>query len=249
MRAVLKFLMAGVLALVVTRVASSRIRNIARRPRSGGIESPEITGGYLQVSDMPQMKLMRSFIARRALKGLQMGRALDLGSGAGQLAIEMALAAPGLAVIGLDLSDAMLELASARAREMGVGDRVAFVKGDADSVPYPDASFDLVTSTLSLHHWADPVAVFDEVARLLRPGGRFLIFDLRRDVGLPVWLLLWFATRRTAPAAVRREGEPMGSREAAYTPDEVVALLSGSSLRDWQVTEGPLWLTAESISH
>ena len=47
------------------------------------------------------------------------------------------------------------------------------------SLPFPDGSFDLVVSTLSLHHWADPQAGLAEIARVLRPGGRALIWDFR----------------------------------------------------------------------
>jgi ubiquinone/menaquinone biosynthesis C-methylase UbiE len=244
----IRYLVAGAAALATLRVLSDRVARIERRVRQEAIESPEITRGFLRVSEMPQMRLMRAVVARRAVGGLQDGRVLDMGSGPGHLAIGMAHLAPKLAVIGLDLSDPMLDLAAANAAGAGVGDRVTFIKADAADVPYPDGSFDLIVSTLSLHHWADPVAVFEEVARLLRPGSRFLIADLRRDVVLPAWLLLWFATHVVVPPALRRAGEPMGSREAAYTPDEVVALLTRSRLQDWKVTSGPMWLAVESLS-
>jgi ubiquinone/menaquinone biosynthesis C-methylase UbiE len=48
------------------------------------------------------------------------------------------------------------------------------------SLPFPKGSFDLVISTLSMHHWADPKAGLTEIARLLRPGGRALVWDFRR---------------------------------------------------------------------
>lgn len=91
---------------------------------------------------------------------------------------------------GIDLSDEMLPQAEGYARRSGVGDRVSFRKGDVQQIPFPDGSLDLVVSTLSWHHWSDPVAVLDEVARVLRPGGSFSIFDLRRDTISPAWLLL-----------------------------------------------------------
>jgi ubiquinone/menaquinone biosynthesis C-methylase UbiE len=53
------------------------------------------------------------------------------------------------------------------------------VVGDVASLAFPDGSFDLVMSTLSMHHWADPSAGLAEIARVLRPGGRFLVWDLR----------------------------------------------------------------------
>ncbi len=108
-----------------------------------------------------------------------------------------------------------------------------------------DGSLDLVVSTLSLHHWSDPIAVLNEVARILKPGGAFMLFDLRRDMIAPFYLLILFATRCVVPRALRHIGEPLGSRNAAYTPNEAAALAQSSRLTGWRITSGPLWLTIE----
>jgi SAM-dependent methyltransferase len=82
---------------------------------------------------------------------------------------------------GVDLDPAMI--ARARAGSGRRGDagqpRPRFLVDDAAALAFPDGSFDLVVSTLSLHHWADPAAGLAEVGRVLRPGGRALIWDLR----------------------------------------------------------------------
>jgi ubiquinone/menaquinone biosynthesis C-methylase UbiE len=57
----------------------------------------------------------------------------------------------------------------------------------------------------------------NEINRVLRPGSAFLIFDLRRDMSAPFYLLLWFATRLIVPSALRDVNEPLGSRNSAYT--------------------------------
>ena len=96
-------------------------------------------------------------------------------------------------------------------REAGLAHRVDFRTGDNAYLPFADASLDLVVSTLSLHHWADPASVLNEVPRVLRPGGAFLIFDLRRDLGPLPWLLLWFVTHVVVPASSppgRTAGQP-----------------------------------------
>ena len=85
---------------------------------------------------------------------------------------------------GLDLDPAMIARARANADRPGNGDqrRPLFLVGDAASLAFPDGSFDLVISTLSMHHWADPAAGLTEIGRVLRPGGRALIWDLRPGV-------------------------------------------------------------------
>jgi SAM-dependent methyltransferase len=107
-------------------------------------------------------------------------RVLEVGCGPGHLAIRMA-GQLGLDVTGLDLDPAMIEVARANAERAADDDRrqPLFVLGDVASQPFPDASFDLVVSTLSMHHWADPRAGLSEIGRVLRPGGRALVWDLR----------------------------------------------------------------------
>jgi ubiquinone/menaquinone biosynthesis C-methylase UbiE len=75
----------------------------------------------------------------------------------------------------------MIERARANANRVGDGDdrRPTFHVGDVASLPFPDGSFDLVVSTLSMHHWADPTAGLAEIGRVLRPGARALIWDFR----------------------------------------------------------------------
>jgi ubiquinone/menaquinone biosynthesis C-methylase UbiE len=197
---------------------------------------------------LPQMALLRRFVARRAANLVAAGAAADLGCGPGYLAVELAHRAPGLHVTGVDLSDAMLTQAIANARLAGVAHQTDFRTADAAALPFPDASLDLVVSTFSLHHWDDPGPIFTEVARVLRPGGAFLLFDLRRDLGPAPWLLLWFATHVVVPPALRHIGEPLGSRDAAYTPDEVAELLQASRLTGWHVVRGLFWLSIEGYT-
>jgi ubiquinone/menaquinone biosynthesis C-methylase UbiE len=101
-------------------------------------------------------------------------RALDLGCGAGHTAL--AFAARVASVVAYDLTPAMLEQARRLAAERGLAN-LRFELGDAARLPFPDASFELVTSRLSAHHVAEPAAMVREVARVLVPGGAFLLCD------------------------------------------------------------------------
>ena len=114
---------------------------------------------------LPPMRLLRWFVARRAISATSRGEALDLGCGPGLLVLELARRAPDLRVTGIDLSERMVSAAQERARVRQASRRVSFIRADVQLVPLPDSSMDLVLSTLSLHHWSDPVSVLDEIAR------------------------------------------------------------------------------------
>jgi SAM-dependent methyltransferase len=111
------------------------------------------------------------------------GRVLEVGCGPGHLSIRLARR-HGLEVTGLDLDPAMIERARANADRLQNGDRrrPSFVVGDVASLAFPDRSFDLVVSTMSMHHWADPAAGLAEIGRVLRPGARALVWDFRPGV-------------------------------------------------------------------
>jgi SAM-dependent methyltransferase len=100
--------------------------------------------------------------------------ALDLGTAAGHTAL--ALAPHVKAVTGVDLAPEMLEQAQTLARERGVGN-VRFEQADVEHLPYPDGSFDLVATRFSGHHWTNTAGALTQVARILRPGGRFILVD------------------------------------------------------------------------
>jgi SAM-dependent methyltransferase len=110
-------------------------------------------------------------------------RVLEVGCGPGRLSIWLARQ-HGLDVTGLDLDPAMIERARANADRPGNGHdrRPSFLVGDVASLAFPDGSFDLVVTTLSMHHWADPRAGFVEIGRVLRPGARALVWDFRGGV-------------------------------------------------------------------
>jgi len=106
------------------------------------------------------------------------GTVLEVGSGPGRLAVLLARQAPGLNVIGVDISPQMVERAARRATEASLVERVRFETGDVGALPFPDGSFDGAISTLSLHHWPDPVRGLAEIHRGLKPGGEARIYDL-----------------------------------------------------------------------
>lgn len=106
-------------------------------------------------------------------------RMLDVGTGPGRIPLAIAEAVPGLAIDGLDLSPSMIEYACRAARAADLDEHVTFVVGDAADLPYDDHTFDLILSSMSQHHWPDLPGSLRELHRVLRPGGRMWIYDVR----------------------------------------------------------------------
>jgi ubiquinone/menaquinone biosynthesis C-methylase UbiE len=104
--------------------------------------------------------------------------ALDMGSGAGHTAL--ALAQHIASVTAVDLSVEMLEQGRQLAAERGLHN-ITFLRGDVEQLELPDAVFDVVASRYSAHHYPHPAAALREAARVLRPGGLFLLVDVVAD--------------------------------------------------------------------
>ncbi|MBN1773549.1 MAG: class I SAM-dependent methyltransferase [Deltaproteobacteria bacterium] len=211
------------------------------RPRivetDGGIVG-EVT--VAQYDEMQRTLRDRGWIETRALldAGIDRGLALELGPGPGYLGLEWLRRTRETRLVGLDISADMLARARRNAETYGLTDRVEYRLGDGSRLPFEDRSFDAVFTNGSLHEWAKPQETFAELGRVLRPGGRFLVSDLRRDMAAPVRWFLWLMTR---PTAIRPG--LLSSIGAAYTPTEVAALLAETPLARARVASNPVGLT------
>lgn len=111
---------------------------------------------------------------RAALKVGPLDRVLDIGCGAGQSTREAARAAREGSVVGVDISEEMLQVARRRSAEEGLRN-VAFESGDAQDHAFPSAHFDLCISRFGVMFFTDPIAAFTNIARAMRPGARLVL--------------------------------------------------------------------------
>ena len=164
------------------------------------------------------------------------GRVLDVGTGPGFVAIKVArlLQGSGCEIVGLDLSKAMLMMAAQNAQREGLDSMLAWREGDAKAMPFDDGEFDFVVSSGSLHHWEDPLQVFDEIARVLKDDGQCIIRDSKRLQRWAPRLFAW-AIGMTIPRDFRVHY--WNSIKSSYTPDELWAILGRSRLTGCRVEE------------
>ena len=174
--------------------------------------------------------------------GISGGHALEIGYGPAYLGLEWLKRCPDASLSGLDISPDMQALARHNALEYGLADRVDYRLGRGDQLPFADAGFDAVFTNGSLHEWEHPVQTFNEIWRVLKPGGRYFISDLRRDINS---LVLMFLKAGTRPASMRSGLH--SSIDAAYTPRELAELARGSSLKNGKVEANPIGLSLSGM--
>ena len=174
--------------------------------------------------------------------GIDRGHALEIGPGPGHLGLDWLAATSATRLTGLDTSTDMIERAAANARASGLGERARYVLGSAAAAPFADVSFDAVFSSRSLHEWLDPRTALAELWRVLRPGGRFYLSDLRRDLSVSVGR---FLTSVMTDAVVRES--LAASIAAAYTRAELAHLLAQTPFAAYPVVETGLGLQLAGV--
>lgn len=147
-------------------------------------------------------------------------RVLDVATGTGDLAIEIARGCPGATVIGLDPSPGMLAIAQQKLVKRQLTERVTLVEGDAQALPQGNSEVDAATIAFGIRNVPDRGLALRELARVVRPGGRIAVLEL----GEPKRGLLAAAARFHSHHFVPRIGALLsGKREYRYLQKSVAA--------------------------
>ena len=180
----------------------------------------------LERADLPDAAVLASLGCGNptAVADLREGeRVLDLGSGGGiDVLLSAARVGPTGRAFGLDMTDEMLALARRNAAEAKASN-VEFLKGYIEAIPLPSESIDVVISNCVVNLAADKTAVFGEIARVLRPGGRIGITDIVADDEL-------------TPAERARRGSYVGCIAGALSFVEFRSGLEAAGLTDVSLT-------------
>ena len=164
----------------------------------------------------------------------QGGEILDVGTGTARIPIALALADARAILVGIDLADAMLDLARRNVAEAGLAARIRVELRDAKSLPFPDRAFEAAVSNSIVHHIPDPAPALAEMVRVLDAGGTLFVRDLARPgSNAEVARLVSLYAGGESPSA-RALFE--ASLHAALTPDEVRGLVA------------PLGLPSEAVA-
>jgi demethylmenaquinone methyltransferase/2-methoxy-6-polyprenyl-1,4-benzoquinol methylase len=135
---------------------------------------------YDRMNALITFGLAPSWRAELVRRAAPCGACLDLGCGTGDLTQALLQADPHARLVGLDLTPAMLGGARGRLEAAGLASRAALTRGDAERLPYADGAFDTVVSAFLMRNVGDRAAAYREVARVLKPGGRFLQLELAK---------------------------------------------------------------------
>jgi SAM-dependent methyltransferase len=195
----------------VAALVSMPVRLIRALDRRGGFASRRGEAAYSRLA--PRLagplhrRIVRDVVERLGDRpGVTI---VDLGSGPGTLARELGRRLPSANVVGVEPNRRMRTLAdlagpAGPARQADRPGNVRFVDGSAERLPFPDASIDLLVSSLSAHHWSDLDAAVREIRRIIRPGGAAWIHDLRFATFTAFELDAARLRLRLPPGAIRR---------------------------------------------
>lgn len=170
-------------------------------------------------------KFGQEYGQKLAVQGFTGGKIIDIGCGFGATNLALAQRFPDSEILGIDLSEPLLEIARKAASESTLTERVRFEKADVQHIPYPENSFDVALNLNMVHLVEDPIKMLNEIERVLVPNSFLFIADLRRS------FLGFFE------AEIR----------SALTIPEAEEIFGESAIREGELRWGLLWWKFDSM--
>ena len=158
------------------------------------------------------------------------GKALDLATGTGELALAIAkMCGPGVQVFGADFCQEMLDRAAVKIKKKGLDSQISLLLANAEELPFPDNSFDAAVIGFGLRNVAGIEKTFLEMSRVVKPGGRVVSLELTQPRGRLMRYLYAFYAGYFLPfvgSLVSRTQEPY-----QYLPDSIMRFYSPEELK------------------
>ncbi|MBM4326776.1 MAG: bifunctional demethylmenaquinone methyltransferase/2-methoxy-6-polyprenyl-1,4-benzoquinol methylase UbiE [Deltaproteobacteria bacterium] len=157
-------------------------------------------------------------------------RVLDVATGTGDLAIDLASARPDVTVFGVDFTEPMLRRAEAKTAERGLSRRISYAIGDALRLPFADREFDAVTVAFGIRNMPDRRSALAEMMRVVKPGGKVITLEMTFPKNLKLRrFFVWYLNRVIPALGGIISGNPQAYR---YLPDSIQDFLHPDDLTE-----------------
>jgi ubiquinone/menaquinone biosynthesis C-methylase UbiE len=224
------------------------MRTPAKPYKGMGMEGP-VAKWYARLTQK-SIQDYKDLAARMAAELEAGARVLEVAPGPGYFAIELAKLG-SFEITGLDISETCVQIARENARREHV--EVAFQQGNASEMPFASNTFDFLFCRAAFKNFSEPVRALEEMYRVLKPGGRAVIIDLRRDAsvdavnhaidGMKLGVVNGMLTKLTFRFMLLKR---------AYTKPELEQFLAQTSFQSGEIREHPMgfeiWLTKRQLS-
>ena len=179
-----------------------------------------------------------SQVAGEIVSNFQSGDILDLGTGPGYLPIEIVRRAPGINIVGVDLSRKLIQMAQANAAKSGLSHQLRFEVGNSAALHFDTASFDMVISTGMLHSLKNPVVVLKEIYRVLKKGCEAWIYD-PANITAYIDKKKWKASLNFRERSFLWFFKLLGLHKpiAAYTREQVIPMIEATNFKSFEIDE------------
>lgn len=170
---------------------------------------------------------------------------LDIATGTGDFAIASLKLNP-TAVVGLDLSEGMLEVGREKMKRKGFDDRITMIQGDSENLPFEDGEFDGLTVGFGVRNFENLEQGLSEMLRVVRPGGKLVILEFSKPKKFPVKQSFQFYSKYIIPMLGKRISKDESAY--AYLPESVEAFPEGQNFIDILTKVGYKNVNAQLVS-
>jgi ubiquinone/menaquinone biosynthesis C-methylase UbiE len=164
--------------------------------------------------------------------GVNRGNCLEVGPGPGYLGIDWLKKTSGTILTALEISKTMIEVAEKNCKDAGISERAEYISGNASKMPFEDDRFDGIFTNGSLHEWEEPEKVISEIYRVLKPGAKIFIGDLKRNINPALIKMMKMGVKSKS---MKRGLET--SVSAAYIKPELEEIMHKSPFQKFHVNE------------